>query len=407
MSALPAELAAWVDLLVQPGSAQAATEALLPTSPPPRLLPHPPGSMAGRVQIFDKDHRRLAGAAPPPGDEVLTHAIQWQGQVIGYASLNLRPAEGSADSAFLRQQYGRLGWALAITVLLALAAAVLIARGWSAPLRAVQAAARRMARGDFTAQLQPRGATEIAALMADMNVMGQTLASQENARRTWIAQVSHELRTPLSVLQGELESIEDGARQATPEVLASLREEVLKLGRLVNDLHTLALSDMGELHCVWCDGDAAELAQRCLRRFENQAARQGLRLELLVLDQPIAVRWDLGRIEQMLANLIDNSLSYTDAPGEVRLHCEASALGVRFVVEDSAPGVAPEQLHRLFEPLFRTEGARLRQRPGSAGSGLGLAIAQAIVKAHQGRITASLSPLGGLRMDIELPRQPA
>ncbi|WP_273421562.1 ATP-binding protein [Curvibacter lanceolatus] len=130
----------------------------------------------------------------------------------------------------------------------------------------------------------------------------------------------------------------------------------------------------------------------------------------------------IGVVERHAAQ--DPSLQWLDrAPeamhqlvGEHELHrlarwggvrCEASLPGVRFIEEDSAPGVAPEQLHRLFEPLFRTEGARLRQRLGSAGSGLGLAIAQAIVKAHQGRIAASLSPLGGLRMDIELPRQPA
>ena len=366
-------------------------------APPP---PHP-GTLAGRVQIFDRQHQWVAGRPPSPGDTVVTHEIKVRGEVVGYASLNLRPEPGDADSAFLHKQYARLAGLTLATLMLTLLTSGFIARRWSRPLKAVQTAARRIARGDFSVRLQPRGASEIAALMADVNVMAQTLAAQEGSRRGWIAQVSHELRTPLAVLQGELESIEDGVRQVTPELLANLREEVLRLGRLVNDLHTLALADMGELKCVLRDGDADEALLRCCRRFEVQAQRKGLRLEWPAPGPSIPVHWDFGRIDQMLGNLLENSLRYTHAPGLVKVSWQSSPLGFRLSVEDSPPGVAAEHLPRLFEALYRTDSAR--QRQGSVGSGLGLAIARAIAVAHRGRIEARPSPLGGLSMTVDLP----
>lgn len=389
-----------------PLPAGAAPPPPRPEAPAPPPPPPPPraGTLAGRVQIFDRHHQWVAGRPPNPGDTVITHEIKVDGEVVGYTSLNLRPEPGNADSAFLHRQYARLAWLTGAILCLTLLLSLGLARRWSRPLQAVQSAARRIARGDFNVRVQPQGATEIAALMADMNTMAQTLAHQEASRRSWIAQVSHELRTPLAVLQGELESIEDGVREATPQVVANLREEVLQLGRLVNDLHTLALADMGELKCVLRDGDAGEALLRCAQRFELQARRKGLHLELPASGPPLAAHWDFGRIDQMLGNLLENSLRYTHAPGVVRVGWQASALGLRLCVEDSPPGVQPEQWPRLFDPLYRTDAAR--QRQGSAGSGLGLAIARAIALAHRGRITAGASPLGGLSVVVELPLDP-
>ena len=117
----------------------------------------------------------------------------------------------------------------------------------------------------------------------------------------------------------------------------------------------------------------------------------------------LEVRWDVQRIEQLLGNLITNSIRYTDAPGQIRLALSATGHDATLIVEDSAPGVPVDQYALLFEPLHRLEAARDRV---SGGSGLGLSVAQAIVKAHRGEIRAGPSRLHGLAIEVIVPINP-
>lgn len=110
--------------------------------------------------------------------------------------------------------------------------------------------------------------------------------------------------------------------------------------------------------------------------------------------------WDSQRMEQVLINLLDNSLSYTDAPGLIRLTIQRREERVWLLVEDSEPGVPAADLGQLFEPLYRSDAARVRNR---AGSGLGLAICAALVRAHLGRITAGACELNGLSILVDMP----
>jgi two-component system sensor histidine kinase BaeS len=273
---------------------------------------------------------------------------------------------------------------------------------WSHPLLALQRASRDIARGRRTQPLVPAGALEIAQLMEDVNTMTTALARLEATRREWIAQISHELRTPLSVLRGEMEALEDGARQPTPQLMASLREEVLQLNRLVDDLHTLSVADLGGMRCHFSEGEVHSHLRRIAERFASKAAQQGLALQLPPADRSaISAHWDWGRIEQMLGNLLTNSLRYTDAPGSITVDWKSDGRLLTLTVEDSAPGVSPADMKVLFEPLFRADQAR--QRGAEHGSGLGLSIVRSIVKAHQGTVTAGPSPRGGLQMVVHLP----
>jgi two-component system sensor histidine kinase BaeS len=216
------------------------------------------------------------------------------------------------------------------------------------------------------------------------------------------------LRTPLAVLRGEIESIEDGARQPTREVMASLRDEVLQLNRLVNDLHTLSVADVDGLRCDFTSGDAYAALLRVALRFEPPARQRGLQLLRPTEDgRSIPVFWDFGRIEQLLGNLLTNSLRYTDAPGVVQLDWQINGRELIVTVEDSAPGVSPADLLQIFDPLFRADKARQRgtHYGDQHGSGLGLAIVRTIAIAHGGSLAASHSAKGGLLLCVRLPLQ--
>ena len=383
-----------------------------PAEGPPPRPDDPPGAPRGglgslgeRAFIRDLQGLRLAGRPQPPNVRKTTRAVKVNGQEVAFVDLTAEPEPEGIDARFLQRQTNRLIWATLASIALAVIAAWWMAGRWSRPLLALQRASRDIAGGKRPQPLQPSGAREIAELMHDINAMTAELARLEAARRSWIAQISHELRTPLSVLRGELEAIEDGARLPTPQVLSGLRDEVLQLNRLVDDLHTLSVADMGGMPCAFTEGDAHVWLWRVAHRFSALAQSKGLNLELPPQSaQPISVCWDFGRIEQLLTNLLTNSLRYTDAPGTISVDWHSDGRLLMVTVDDSAPGVNPADLRELFEPLFR--GDRARQRGDQHGSGLGLSIARTIAQAHQGTITASASTRGGLQVCVCLPERP-
>jgi two-component system sensor histidine kinase BaeS len=206
------------------------------------------------------------------------------------------------------------------------------------------------------------------------------------------------------VLRGEIDALIDGVIAQTPQAMLSLREEVLKLNALVDDLHLLAMADLKALPCYFEELNAARLLEGIVQRFALRATQIGLILTLKVdLAMSTVVRWDAKRIEQLVGNLLDNSLRFTDAPGQVVVTLRSDdATMVVIEVEDTAPGVSADDLPRIFEPLFRADASRGRS---TGGSGLGLAICEQIAKAHHGAIRAESSALGGVLFRLELPRE--
>jgi two-component system sensor histidine kinase BaeS len=377
---------------------------------PPRADRRPPpaerDNLGDRLIIRDSQGETLAGRFHPEDRPRTVRAIKVDGVEVAFVELMLEPAPEGLDARFLQLQTRRLVWAALAAIGLSVLAAWWLAGRWSRPLIALQKATQAMARGRGAPALKPSGAMEIAQLVENVNHMGQELDRLDKARRLWIAQISHELRTPLSVLRGEMEAIEDGARQPTPEVMRGLQAEVLQLGRLVDDLHTVSVADMGGLHCTLTGGDAHAWLWRVAHGFEGAAAKRGLTLALPAQlpargDAHLPVQWDFGRIEQLLANLITNSMRYTDAPGHIAVNWHKVGDVVVLTVDDSKPGVSGDDLKELFEPLFRAD--RARQRSNDGGSGLGLAIVRSIAQAHGGSVQASHADAGGLRITVRLP----
>lgn len=345
--------------------------------------------------------------APQPNSAVVERPVRLRGEVVALA--RMKPSERApegVDARFLRSQYRDIMVVSVGLLLLALIGAWWVARHWVRPLRAVSDAAARIARGEFDVRMtgapqgQGRG-DEIGDLVRNVNHMAEGLQRLEGARRRWLADISHELRTPLAVLRGEIEALVDGVRPLRHEAVLSLRDEVLRLGKLVDDLHLLAMSDLQALPCQFEDNDAATLVDRLVRRFEPRARAAGLSLRLQGdTSGTLPVVWDGARIEQLLGNLLENSLRYTDKPGELVLTLRHSGERVTIELDDSAPGVPEADLPHLFEPLYSADAARSRQR---GGSGLGLAICAAIARSHGGSTQARASRLGGLHVRVDLP----
>lgn len=376
--------------------------------PPPTGRPPPPrDGLADRITLHDLQGRLLAGRPPRRAGEAYDEvAVVLQQQPIALLRLQRVPAPSqSLEADFLGDQYQSIATLGTVLLLLANISAYALTRKLQRPLLAVQDATTRIAAGERDVHIDRRlqSPDEIGDVIRNVNHMSDSLQRMGDARRRWIADIAHELRTPLAVLQGEIEALLDGIRPLNTAALHSLREEAQRLAGIVNDLHQLSLADLGALPCQPQADDAGQRLQAVASRFERAAAQQGLQLTTQC-DTPLPVHWDARRIEQLLGNLISNSLRYTNAPGQVLLQARRRHDDLVLTVDDSAPGVHDRDLEHLFEPLFRTDAARSREQ---GGSGLGLAICQAIAQAHSAPLQADASPLGGLRITLTLPLHPA
>ena len=309
----------------------------------------------------------------------------------------------NTDINFDRQQR-RTSWLIVgLATLLAALATFPLARGLIAPVRRLVEGTHKLAAGDFSTRVPVTSGDELGKLAQDFNQLASTLEKNQQMRRDLMADISHELRTPLAVLRGELEAIQDGVRKFTPESVTSLQAEVATLTKLVNDLHQLSMSDEGALAYQKSPVDIISLLEIAADAFRERLASRGLTLNL-ALAENATVFGDPDRLMQLFNNLLENSLRYTDSGGQVLIRTHLNPQHIVMEFADSGPGVTDEQLSKLCERFYRTEGSRNR---ASGGSGLGLAICANIVAAHGGRLEVGHSPFGGVSIKVELPLERA
>ncbi|MDP9071177.1 MAG: ATP-binding protein [Actinomycetota bacterium] len=274
-------------------------------------------------------------------------------------------------------------------------ATLLAYRRISGPVGDLLGAAQRLGQGDYEARVEPDGPRELRSLITTFNEMAGRLAASEDQRRRFLADVTHELRTPLAVLQSGIEAQVDGIHPRDDRHLLSLLEETQLLGRLVDDLHTLAMADAGRLALHPERTHPSALVEDAVESHAALAERQGVTISSSLSGQLPELDVDPRRIRQVLVNLLSNAIRHVPGGGAVSLRVEGDGKEVRFTVTDSGPGFAPDQLAHLFERFSRSADSR--------GSGLGLSIAHDLVLAHGGTIRAFNGPTGGATVSFTLP----
>lgn len=365
------------------------------SSPPGGSMDRPPPGL-----VLDAQNRVVVGDANP-SDTLDRQPVVVNGQRVGWVAAPAhRDIFTGVDQRFREELWDAL-WSVA---LLALATAAIfagtLAQGLLAPVKRLAGATRRMADGDYAVRVESSSTDELGQLVEDFNRLGHALERQESVRRNFMADISHELRTPITVLRAELEAMQDGVRPVTRDAVTSLHAEVERLRKLVDDIHDLSLADVGGLSYRFEPVDLARVVRGALQAAGHRLESRGLRWEVREPAGPVLVRADEHRLGQLVANLLENSLRYTDGDGQVRATVAVSDGKARLTWEDSPPAVPVEALPRLFERLYRVEGSRSRE---AGGSGLGLAICDSIAHAHGGSIAARISELGGLAVDATLP----
>ncbi|CAN5425509.1 hypothetical protein BH09PSE4_BH09PSE4_18280 [soil metagenome] len=325
----------------------------------------------------------------------------------GYRSLAARQGRAVLDAddrTFLLGHFVGIAVAMGILLLLLAIGAIVIARRWSGPQFALYLASRSVAQGDYDIEFPESGPAETRATMRNLGRVARSFDRLETARRTWLVATSEELRMPVQAIGKRLDVLMTKGSAIEPDELEDVAEGILRLAEMAEDLHAVALADLGRLPVKFDTVDPRALIHNAIYANRARAEAQNVTLVPGALPEfTVPVKWDGARIEQLFTALIENSLRYTPAGGRIELGLEGQRNAWRLIVDDSAPGVDIDLAQRLFDPFYRTT-----TTPGDSvtSSGLGLATAQAIVEAHHGRIEAGRSPLGGMRVVTVLPALP-
>jgi len=281
--------------------------------------------------------------------------------------------------------------------------ATLLVRRFVNPLADVIYAARQVANGKLDTRISSEGPQDMRSLSESFNEMATSLERNDRERRDLLADIAHELRTPLSVIRGRLEGIVDGIYKADDGQVVSLAlEQTYLLERLVDDLRLLTLAETRQLHFEKKTVDLAQLSQHTIDMFSAEAQEKNISLALEKGNGNYTAELDPQRMEQVVGNLVGNSLRYIPDGGKIWLTLEETSSEVKLFVNDNGPGVAEDELPYLFDRFWRKDKSRTRS---AGGTGLGLAIAKQLVEAQGGTIHASNLREGGLQVVIEFRKK--
>ncbi|ORC34704.1 hypothetical protein B4O97_12230 [Marispirochaeta aestuarii] len=269
------------------------------------------------------------------------------------------------------------------------------------PIRSLMEASKRIADGNYSDRIQTKWNDELGELALSFNQMAEILEGTERRRTELIGNLAHELKTPLTGIRSMMEGLIDGVLSPDTETFLDVQRETSRLQRLTEELSQLSKAEAGIIQLDLEQTNPAELIRRTVSRLESQFEDKGVQLVVEVSHNLPHIRMDSERVLQILINLLGNALQYTNQGGVVRLKCSLLNSHLRFSIQDTGIGIAPEHLPHLFDRFYRVDSSRARAH---GGSGIGLTIAIHLARAHGGTITAdSRGPGFGSTFTLTLP----
>lgn len=283
------------------------------------------------------------------------------------------------------------GWqfryALLAALVMSLAATQVLAHGMTSPLREMTAAAKSMARGDYSKRVRATSRDEVGQLADAFNTMSGDLEASDTYRRELIGNVSHELKTPIAALRAVLENLVDGVTEPDAATLATALRQTEKLGDLVNELLDLSRLEGGVLP-LWPE-------RFSVHGFLDAVTSEHDHVRICVTPIDLEVSADRARLTQVVTNLVDNAVRHAPPASEVSVSACATAGGVQFDVTDNGPGITAAERLSVFD-RFSRGGAT------DGGTGLGLTIARWATELHGGTIEV-LDRTPGCHIRVQIP----
>ncbi len=280
-------------------------------------------------------------------------------------------------SAIFRQVFTPL----VISVAFAAVLVFVLSRYIVKPIRNISFGAMELARGNYDWRVKRTTHDEIGELAIAFNRMAEELKLQDGLRNTFIANVSHELRSPLASVQGFIQGILDGAIEDADrdKYLQIVLGETKRMNSLINDLLNLAKIESGKFPIEYSEFDINELLRRCLLTFEQRIEEKNIGVNVGLSEEKLNVWADEDRISQVITNLIDNAVKFTDEGGELKVWTFCTENKVHVNISDTGVGIPQEDQPNVFERFFKVDKAH---SPGTPGTGIGLSIVKRIIAQH-------------------------
>ncbi len=364
--------------------------------------------MFGQITLSDADGNVLISDNPDLpailSADILEKAfpIMVEDQAVGY----LIPENNLLDLSEIIQENLSLALnrsllpTVIISAAVALLLALVLAHFLMRPVRRLTDAATQLGKGDLTQRVQLGGGGELNQLANTFNHMAGSLEKSQKARQAMTADIAHELRNPLSVQRANLEALQDGVYPLTIQNLEPIIQQNQLLNKLVEDLRTLTLADTNSLKLEKTPTDPVPFIEKICDNVRPQFEANEIKLTFDHRDVCPPIPIDPSRINQVIYNLLQNSLRHSPQGGSVKLTLSCDAQFAILTIQDSGDGIPEEALPLIFERFYRADQSRTRDK---GGTGLGLTIARHLAEAHHGSLTASNHPDGGAVFTLSLP----
>ncbi len=322
-----------------------------------------------------------------------------QAEIIGVLLL-VSPVQEMMQNLYQLQDQMML-----IFVLIAAAAllcSLIFSRVITSPLAGLMRGIQRMSKGDFSARVPVKGSGEMKQLALAFNSMSEKLETLDQSRNQFVSNASHELKTPLATMKILLESLiyqPDMEPALRTEFMSDMNSEIDRLSNIVSDLLTLVQMDAHNVKLSRENLSIAALVKENAHRLEPIASQKQQKITLTLAD-PCDIYADKSKLNQVIYNLMENAVKYTQAGGQIKVSLSRQGRDARLVVSDNGPGIPKENLPHIFDRFYRVDKARSREK---GGTGLGLSIVHQLVLLHGGAISVESEEGKGATFIVELP----
>lgn len=353
----------------------------------------------GGILIGDPTHP--AGTFLSDNDIQKASLIEYDGKTIGYVAIfNPTFQPSPQEQRYIETTNKAMLYASLGAISLAVVLGLVFTRTLLKPLSNLSTAISNMEQGELNQIVEKTSNDELGEVIEGFNQMSSALATAIARREQMTADIAHELRSPLTVINGYLEAMQDGTLEISKERLTFIQNEVNQLNRLVNDLRTLALADMGQLNINKDRININALFTHLKNAYTIPADSKQIALTFENFGES-TLSADEGRLIQIISNLLNNALRHTDSGGSIDVRAYNDPKDNTIIeVEDTGEGIPEEDLPNVFNRFYRGDPSRQNYE---GESGLGLSIVKAIVEAHQGSVKVESQVGKGTTFSITLP----
>ena len=348
---------------------------------------------------LDTSHLLFARRSTASWVGYCTAGVVYASDVIGVLLL-VSPVQEIMQNLYqLQDQMILIFAAIALTSLIC---AWVFSRVITRPIAGLNRGIQKMSKGDFSARVKVRGSGEMKQLARAFNSMSEKLETLDQSRNQFVSNASHELKTPLATMKIMIESLiyqPDMDKNLRTEFMTDINNEIDRLSAIVSDLLTLVQMDSQNVKLTRENLSIAQLIKENAHRLTPIANQKGQKI-VLQLQDSCDIYADKSKLNQVIYNLMENAVKYTQASGVIRVSLQRQGRNAIFKVSDNGPGIPKENLPHIFDRFYRVDKARSREK---GGTGLGLSIVHQLVLLHGGSINVESEEGRGATFIVELP----